>query len=558
MPSQPARAFLSAIALTSLAAAQAAEPAMPPVGGGDNPYRLAPFVADFPVPLEYPPHSGLDYDRTRRQILERLVANLGMARREAWQMATEFFWRAPEDAIDPLIAAMDKAMGNPALVDIVKNSVEAMGRMGNPAFDAALRRALQHKHPAVVQAAFAALGASGKPETLRELAAAFPQMDTRSRAQWLRGVRLRLGDDAVPLFRQIMDGPYVAVVRDQVLKETLAMTPEQAATVLRGRWLDAVGEFQAVIAGVLHAVGDTSGTTWLREHLDSADTAMLRLAIRHCASFGQLGELREPLLRTTTHLNPDVRLAALVVLTGIQGDDVAAVLEVLAAPDQPWEVRALAMRELVKRGRSGIVDVLLDEAKTASSTRLQQVLAELTASGDPRAVPVLRERFDKAPVGEGRPFLQSLAQNASEAAARCLLELYRGPEIVVGRAAVGELTTRNYIPTLLLNLRGSERVVVEEYLALPKEAAALRARLLPVLGGIAADREDAPLTESLIAPLRTLVFDPTELPQLRLLALNQLTMRWFTLEDALRLKNQRSKETPPVRALWNDFLQNMF
>jgi len=246
------------------------------------------------------------------------------------------------------------------------------------------------------------------------------------------------------------------------------------------------------------------------------------------------------------------------VLTGIQGDDVAAVLEVLAAPDQPWEVRAIAMRELVKRGRSGIVDALLDEARTASSTRLGQVLSELTASGDPRAVPVLRERFDKAPVGEGRPFLQSLGQNASDAAARCLLELYRGPEIVVGRAAVGELTTRNYIPTLLLNLRGSERVVLEEYLALPKEAAAMRARLLPVLGGIAADREDAALSESLIAPLRTLVFDTTELPQLRLLALNQLTMRWFTLEDALRLKNQRSKETPPVRALWNDFLQDMF
>lgn len=558
MPSQSVRAVLSAILFSSLAAAQAVQPGTELQGASDNPYRLAPFVADFPVPMEYPPHSGLEYDRTRRQMLERLVGNLGMARREAWQLATEFFWRAPEDAVDPLIAAMDKAMGNPALVDIVKNSVEAMGRMGNQAFDAALRRALQHKHPAVVQAAFAALGASGKPETLRELAAAFPQMDTRSRSQWLRGVRQRLGDDAVPLFRQIMDGPYIAVVRDQVLKEALLMSPEQAATVLRGRWLDAVGEFQAVIAGVLHAVGDTSGTTWLREHLGSSDLAMLKLAIRHCATFGQLGELREPLLRATTHLNPDVRLAALMVLTGIPGDDVAEVLEVLAAPDQAWEVRAIAMRELVKRGRAGIVDVLLEEAKTATSTRLHQVLAELTASGDPRAVPVLRERFDRAPVGEGRPFLQSLAQNASEAAARCLLDLYRGPEIVVGRAAVGELTTRNYIPTLLLNLRGSEGVVLEEFLALPKEATALRARLVPVLGGIAADREDDQLAQRLIEPLRVLLFDTTELPQLRLLALNQLTMRWLTLEDALRLKNQRSKETPPVRALWNDFLQDMF
>jgi len=579
MPSPSARAFLSVLVLTTLAVAQAAgsgspqagpgspqagpgsPPAGPgsPSGGGDaNPYRLAPFVADFPVPLEYPPHSGLEYDYTRRQILERLVGKLGMARREAWQMATEFFWRAPEEASDPLIAAMDRAMGNPALADLVKNSVEAMGRMRHQVFDAALRRALQHKNQAVVQAAFAALGASGKPETLRELAGAFPQMDTRSRGQWLRGVRQRLGDEAVPLFREIMDGPYVATVRDQVLKEALQMPPEQAAAVLRGRWLDAVGEFQAVIAGVLHAVGDSAGTTWLRENLESADLGALKLAIRHCASFGQLGELREPLLRTTTHLNPDVRLAALLVLTGIQGDDVAATLEVLAAPDQPWEVRAVAMRELVKRGRSGIVDVLLDEVKTATSTRLHQVLAELTASGDPRAVPVLRERFHKAPLGEGRPFLQSLAQNASEAAARCLFELYRGPEIVVGRAAVGELTTRNYIPTLLLNLRGSEAVVLDEYLALPKEAAVLRARLLPVLGGIAADREDEALAKRLIGPLYSILFDTEELPQLRLLALNQLTMRWLTIEDALRLKNLRGKETPPVRALWNDFLQDMF
>ena len=49
-----------------------------------NSYKLEPFHADFPIGLEYPPMLGREYDRTRRQILERLAANLqGNVRKEA-------------------------------------------------------------------------------------------------------------------------------------------------------------------------------------------------------------------------------------------------------------------------------------------------------------------------------------------------------------------------------------------------------------------------------------------------------------------------------------------
>ena len=68
-----------------------------------NPYRLTPFHPDFPSTLEYPPMISREYDRTRRQVLKQLASNLqGNVRREAWQIATEFYWRAPEDAVEPL------------------------------------------------------------------------------------------------------------------------------------------------------------------------------------------------------------------------------------------------------------------------------------------------------------------------------------------------------------------------------------------------------------------------------------------------------------------------
>src|SRR5436190_12176107 len=111
---------------------ETATPVAPAPAGDANPYRLAPFHADFPIPLEYPPRAGLEYDRTRNQILERLAANLqGNVRREAWLSAQEFFWHAPDDAVEPLVEAMDRAFGNPSIGDVVKNCVEAMGRMGN-------------------------------------------------------------------------------------------------------------------------------------------------------------------------------------------------------------------------------------------------------------------------------------------------------------------------------------------------------------------------------------------------------------------------------------------
>jgi hypothetical protein len=218
----------------------------------------------------------------------------------------------------------------------------------------------------------------------------------------------------------------------------------------------------------------------------------------------------------------------------------------------------VAIRELTRRGRAGVVSALLDELPTATGTRLQSIISQLSVSGDPRAVPVLLERFHKAPEGESRPFVQGLAQNQSEAAAKALFAIYAGPDKVVGRGSNHTLTTRNYLPTQFLNLRGSERVLLAEFAALPKSAWELRAPLLATLAGIAADRTDPALQQACIAPLRTILFDREEVPQMRVLALNQLTRRWLTIEDITRLKNSYRDEAPGLRAVFGDFLLETF
>lgn len=524
----------------------------------ENRYNLQPFHADFPVALEWPPGHNREYDRTRRQILARLAANLqGNVRRETWQMTTEFFWRAPDDAVEPLTEAMDRAFGNVALQDFVRNCVEAMGKMKNPRFDAALRRAAEHVNPAVRQGAFLALSASSSLETLRAMGGWFAQLDGRARIAWLQAVRTRLPADCVRLLGEVMAADYPAQVRDEVMKEALLLPAEQAAAVVRCRWADARGETKATIAGVLHAAGDLSGTTWIQEALQGEDLLTMGFAIRH-STFGDPGTLRADLLRASTHARPEIRLEVAKALVGVDGDDVADVYETFATPDEVWEIKVIALPQLTRRGRGNTVAALLEDMKTATGTHMQLLLTQLSVSGDGRAVPVLVERFRKAPAGEGRPFLQAISQNGSAAAATAMLELFRGPETLVAHGSNGDLTTLNYVPILLQNVRGGDQQIMDGYDAIAREDWRRRALLLPSLAGLAADRKDVAVQQRCVETLRRVLFDRTELPQLRVLALNLMTLRWITVEDALKLKNTHRDEQVGLKTLIADYLNEFF
>lgn len=365
------------------------------------------------------------------------------------------------------------------------------------------------------------------------------------------------------MLRSVMMQGYPGPIRDQILKETIKLPAAEAALILKGRWSEAIAEFKAIIAGVLHAAGDGVGTAWLQQALRGESNEQKQYAIQHCM-FGDdpdkvIGVLREDLLRTTTHLRPEIRLAAARQLMRLSGDDVANIYEVMTAPNEAWEIRGLAVRELTRRGRGEIVSVMLAELETATGTQLRNIINQLSVSGDARAVPVLVDRFNMSPEGEGRPFLQAIAQNASDPAAQALCKLFAGSVKLVKSSEDNPLTTRGYIPLLLLNLRGSEQVVIDYFNALPKNAWELRSRLMPTIVGYAVDRRDQKaLQKACIDPVRALLMDPSELPQLRVQALNLLARNWLTIEDVMRLQRMRRKEQPGMRALIGDFLLDAF
>jgi len=197
--------------------------------------------------------------------------------------------------------------------------------------------------------------------------------------------------------------------------------------------------------------------------------------------------------------------------------------------------------------------------QTATGNRLESIINQLSVSGDPRAVPQLVSRFERCEDGEGRSILQAIAQNGSQAAAEALFEIFTGPVRRVSRSTNNTLTTRSYLPVLLLNVRGSEAAVLERYLALPKDANELRARMMSTVVGYAVDRRDQPeLQKACVDPIRAILFDRSELPQLRVLALNLLARNWLTIDDILRLNRSRHKETPQMRVLFTDFLVDAF
>jgi len=90
----PSLHLAAALAVGALAAARAQQPA-----GAANPYGFEVWYADYPVELPLSPQVPMSvYERSRRQALEQVAANLqGNVSRAAWQMAMDFFDRAPAD-----------------------------------------------------------------------------------------------------------------------------------------------------------------------------------------------------------------------------------------------------------------------------------------------------------------------------------------------------------------------------------------------------------------------------------------------------------------------------
>lgn len=534
--------------------------------GQDNRYGVAPWHADFPVVLDLPtPSPQQTYRSSRRQALEQVAANLqGNTRREVWLMATELWDRAPDDGVPVLIEAMDRLVGHQDLRDKLVNVVEAMARMGRPEFEAPLRRLLEHPDETVRQVAFHALSVVAGEAVLRDLLPLFQRsMNGRARAAWVQGVRLRGGAAGRQMLREMMVSSTPIGLRDLILKEALKMPPAEACEVVAGMWEDAAPEFKAMLAGVLHSAGKVNGTLWLHNALDDSDPRLRMLALQSLRG-RELGALRDDVMRCSTDDRPEVRLELAKVLVGRPDPDIGRVFELLAGSVELVETKSLALRELVKRGLPDLVTVLLEETATATGSKLEMNLRLLAASGDPRIVPLLRDRFLRAPAEEGRSFLQALATSQAPGAAAALLELFLAPvrEITQKDARGEQLTTVNYLPMMMLNVRGEEAVLVAAFAKVPATDPVRRSLLLNTLAGIASDRQDPALRASIHGLLRQVLFDPAELPQLRMQALNALARRAIDFDDVLRLRRHQdgaiAEEAAGMRAFFKDYLFEYF
>ncbi len=101
-------------------------------------------------------------------------------------------------------------------------------------------------------------------------------------------------------------------------------------------------------------------------------------------------------------------------------------------------------------------------------------------------------------------------------------------------------------------------MIVKAFAELPKDDWARRAALMPTILGMAADRNEPAITEMCVEPIKQVLFDREQAPQLRVLALNLLTRRNLTIDDVMRLKRGRFDEKPGMRALVTDFLHDYF
>jgi hypothetical protein len=141
-----------------------------------------------------------------------------------------------------------------------------------------------------------------------------------------------------------------------------------------------------------------------------------------------------------------------------------------------------------------------------------------------------------------------------------LLALFLGPEQALTDLdrRGGALTTLNYLPTLMLNVRGVESRMVQAWAGIPSADLVRRAHYLAMLANVAADRADPAVQRPIHALLRGVLFDRSEASQLRVLALNLLTRKLLTLEDAMRMKQAMAGEKEPMAGLFSDFLFEYF
>lgn len=525
----------------------------------DNVLGFEVWHGDFPFPVHLSPVAeGAAYHYTSAEALERVVKKLmGNCTSEGWSMALEFFNRAPESAVPLLVESMDEALQAHELSDLVQNTAEAMGRMGRynrPEIAEALLRALQHGKESVQNGAMAALVPSGTPETVREARRYVPRMHVRGQADWVRAVRRHLPEDEIEdVYLELFHNPDMTKVFGIVVEESAKLPLPLAARVLGSLWQEARGQLRFTIASTLHAAGDLRGTRYLREVLEQGEGEGVAAAIV-AASLGDLEYLRDDILKLSLSDNQTVRQAVALTIGDWPGDNVDNILSTLAV-DPSDKVRHTALTMLRGRGKRELLERLIERVETSSGTKLVQALGDLSAAGDGLAAQPILARMRTAPPEEWRKYLQALGLSRTEEGFLALREVFLEPEVRIDPQA--DRSSVTYIAIVLANIQTAHQQMLELFGQLPREDYRRRASLMFALSGIASTTENAAASKVIYDFFRTVLHDPAEVPQVRLLALEYLR-RDLTLDDMKAIKKLHQAEAGPMRQALSDFLFEFF
>lgn len=547
-----------ALLATACGGSEPQEPAAPSVDESaakraPNPYGFAVWFDDFPGAPEHPHLSprnpGAWYSRSPRQAVESLVAKLqGNCSRDGWLFAKDVFSRIERDRLPLLVEELDRNMQVPERSDHVENLVEAIGRAADPTLAPALLRALDHPSEAVRSKVMHSLVTSGSPESVFRAWTLFPHVEAKGQNGWIRAAAAHLGADAVEPFRTILRDPRFANVGPTVIAQALAMPPERALEVFAAFGDRVPADLQPTVAGLRHAAGDGGGTALLVRFLEH-EAPQVRASAIAALRFGRKAELVDRVLSRTVDPDPDVRLAALNMLADAEGDVVTDAIEGMLA-DEALSVRQGALRVLVERGRRAPLDDLLQTVRTATGSRLHLAIADLVAARDPRAAKVFADRMRATPRDEWKGYLRSLALLTTPESFEPLREVFLSDDDELRGLA-------DYVAYMMANLRGAELRIVDLFLGLERSDYRRRALCVMTLANIAADRESAEIKGAVYSAFRAVVEDATDLPQMRLLALEYLR-RDLTLADWAKVRGLLELSDEPMRRALSDFLFEFF
>ncbi|MCB9919593.1 MAG: hypothetical protein H6832_14415 [Planctomycetes bacterium] len=542
------------------------------VSGGSLPGQGTVPVA----PPRLSPRATEVWDYSRTQVIERMVERLrGATSLEAWRFSKLALARCcdDEEVRATLVRYLEKNLLTRGEDAPARNAMEVMRRSKRTEFSPALMRASEHGIRQISEDAISALESCADETAVQSLLRSFATRYLRAQVLVLRVIANRgSAEVAVPFLRKLLDGQ--VILQDlPTLTAAVLETFDHGAppAVVRGTLAGKLRLFPnsagELAAKLLHKAGDDEGRFALLRMLEQQEDPVRRgglvesLALRDAAA-----SLDEVLALVADSKDAAPRLALARFLAAIpDGSDkeesVVAMLEVLANDDvRDVELAALA----ALRGRSKpVTDRLVSLLQTADGSQLRIVLQSLIEAADPRAVPAIAARLEKAEGRDRQIYVQALGRMGTKASLPYLAEVLTGSSIDFGR----DVDSVAYAAIVTTNILEAEPALWRVYESMPTDTSqglAVRSHVLKTLANLAKapGEDESARLERIHERFRDILFDPKQPASERLLCLDYLRGGTLGIDDALRLgrRMRRDDSFAPDELLgrFNDFLTEYF